>query len=92
MARKKLMSFGIFCNRIVGERVKAVDFDDLLENRLSKRLKTFWSEIKFQDQDGNTICINREFLEDQGMSFDEVVADWKDNASPEELEEVIHAI
>lgn len=90
--KSTLKSFGVFCNRIVGEKVKAKDFTDLIENRLSKRLKNFWSEIKFQDDDGNTIVINREFLDEQGMSFDEVVSDWLVNASEDDLQEVIQTV
>ena len=90
--KNTLKSFGVFCNKIVGEKVKAKDFTDLIENRLSKRLKNFWSEIKFMDNYGNTIVINREFLDEQGMSFDEIVCDWLSNASREDLQEIIDTI
>lgn len=87
--KKKLNVFTVFCNRITGEKVKAKDFDDLIENRMSKRHKEFWSEVKFKDEDGETITINREFLDEQGMTFEEVVNDWKSFASEEELQEEI---
>lgn len=88
--KTQLKSFGIFCNRLFGERKKAIDFQDLLDNRMTKKQKEFWSQIKFQDNKGRTICITREFLE-QGMAFDEVVFDWVEN-NPEFLEDVIHTI
>lgn len=87
--KNKLKVFTVFCSRITGEKLKANDFNDLIENRMSKRHKEFWSEVKFKDEDGETITINREFLDEQGMTFDEVVNDWKSFASEEELQEEI---
>lgn len=78
----------VLCNRIVGEEVKAKDFDDLIENKMSKRHKEFWSEVKFKDEDGDVISISREFIDEQGMTFDEVVSDWKQFASKEELQDM----
>lgn len=86
--KNKLKVFMVLCNRIVGEEVKAKDFDDLIENKMSKRHKEFWSEVKFKDEDGDVISISREFIDEQGMTFDEVVSDWKQFASKEELQDM----
>ncbi len=90
MKNQKLQSFGVFCNRTVGERVKAIDFQDLLDNRMTNKQKRFWSEVKFTDTQERTICITQEFLE-QGMTFDEIVQDWITH-NPEWLDDIIHTI
>ncbi len=89
MANSKLKAFVVFCNRVVGETVKAKDFNDLLENRVTNKLRIFWSEIKFKDEDGNTICIERRFMDEDGMSFEECVEDFKLHASEDDLSEEI---
>jgi len=91
MARTKLITFAVFCNRMVGEKVKAIDFDDLTDSRMSKRHQKFWSNIMFMDSEGRTINVTREYLQ-QGMTFEEAVTDWIDYATPEQLEETIHTI
>lgn len=90
--KKRLIKFAVFCNRMCGQEVRALDFDDLLENRMTKKQKTFWSNVQFKDSQGRTINIAREFIDEQGMSFDEVFHDWIDNATQAELESKIHVI
>lgn len=87
--KPRLTKFAVFCNRTIAEIVKAKDFDDLIENRMLKRQKEFWSSVNFKDDEDRTICITREFLDDQGMTFDEVVLDWLEFAEPSQLESPI---
>lgn len=83
--------FTIFKNQFIGFTRRADNFDDLLNNVMTKRDKEFWSNIQFKDSHNRTINITREFLE-QGMTFDEVVYDWIDNATEDELTEEILSI
>lgn len=90
--KTKLKTFGVFCNCITGYKVKAKNFEDLVKNRMTKRQKEFWSEIKYKDENENTIVIHREYLEEQGMTFDEIVQDYLEYASDEDLNEVINVL
>lgn len=83
---KKKIKFTIFCNKMFGETKKAWSFQELLDS-MSKRHKEFWSNIMFKDEDGKTINITREFLQD--MTFDEVVNDW---IAFGDTEQTIHTI
>ena len=71
---KKHIKFTIFCNRMFGETKSSLSIDDLF-NKMTKRHKEHWSEIKFKDEQGRTIQITREFLE-QGMTIEEIIEDW----------------
>jgi hypothetical protein len=84
-------TFSIFCNRITGEKKKALDFKDLLENKMLKRQKEHWSSIKFKDEHERTISIDREFLE-SGMTFEDAVWDWLGNSTEEEQSDDIFTI
>lgn len=81
--KTKTQKFAIFTNSIIGEMRRAESIETLLAG-MCKRHKQFWSNIEFRDQDGNTINVTREFLE-QGMSVREVCADWIENACPAQL-------
>ena len=85
----RLIEYAIFKDRMFGEKLKAKNFDDLL-NRMNKKQKLYWSNVKFIDSEGHTINISREFLE-QGMTFDEIVLDWKLHCK-DFLDETIHTI
>ena len=58
-----LKTFAVFKNQLIGEIVKAKDFNDLLENRMNTKQKKFWSEIRFYDEEGNSIQIMKEYLQ-----------------------------
>ena len=81
--KRVLTSFGVFCNTIIGEEVRAKDLDDLFDNRMTGRQKDFWSSVKFK-QDDQTIVITREFLDEQGMSIDDIIIDWELHGDTEE--------
>jgi hypothetical protein len=87
--KTKLTKFAIFCNRLIGVNKPAKDFDDLL-NRMTKKERENWSEVRFKDEEGRTILITREFLE-QGMTLDEVIQDHLTH-NPELLEQEILTI
>jgi len=74
MARKKHVKFGVFCNQIVGHIRKAPSVAEVIE-ALPKRVKEYWSSIKYKDEEGRIISITREYLEDQGMSIQEIIED-----------------
>lgn len=70
-----MTTFAIFTSSIIGEKKKAKSFDELLKG-MSKRHKELWECVKFKDEEGDTISISREFLE-QGMSFEQIVSEHK---------------
>lgn len=74
--KKPLIKFAVFCNRICGEVKKAESIKDLIENRMTKKQKQFWSEVKYYDAQGRVIQITREFLDEQGMTIEDVISDW----------------
>ena len=74
MEKKKHIKFAVFCNQMIGHIRKAPSVAEVIE-ALPKRVKTYWSSIQYKDEDGRTICITREFLEEQGMSIAEVIED-----------------
>ena len=88
--KAKTQKFGIFCNSIIGEMRRAESVEALMAG-MCKRHKEFWSNIMFRDADGNTINITREFLQ-QGMTIQEVCADWVENACPAQLGEEIRCM
>jgi len=69
-------TFAVFVNQMVGEQKKAENIKDLLENKMNQRQKNFWTHVMFLNEDGETIQITREFLEEQGMLEHEIVQDW----------------
>lgn len=68
---------------IIGELFKAKDIDDLIDNRLPKRVLNNWEVISFVNSKNQNISITKEFL-DEGMTIDEVINDWIDNGDTEE--------
>ena len=78
-----LTPFGVFKNQIIGEEVRAIDFQDLLNNRMTNKQKEFWSNVMFKDCEGRTIQITREFFDEQLMSESEIVADWIEHGDTE---------
>ena len=76
--KTKLKAFEVFCNRVIGETVKANDIQDLFDNRLLKRQEKFWSTVEFVDNENRNITITRHFMDDDGMTLDEVIQDWID--------------
>jgi len=78
-----LTPFGVFKNQIIGEEVRAIDFKDLLNNRMTNKQKEFWSNVMFKDCEGRTIQITREFFDEQLMSESEIVADWIEHGDTE---------
>jgi len=77
---------------MVGETKRFFTLEECLEN-MTKRHKKFWSNIKWKDEEGRTISFSREFFEEQGMSKEEVIQDWLDNATEEELfDETIYSL
>ena len=83
------MKIFVFKNRMIGEPTNVSCLKQVIENP-SKRFE-HWSDIKYKDEIGNTICITKEFL-DQGMTLDEVIEDYKQHASVEELESSLETI
>ena len=80
--------FVIFCNRTIGELKREFTPQDVVAN-MSKRHKQFWSNFMYKDEQDRTINITKEFLE-QGMTMDEVIADWIEYAEDSQLEEPIY--
>ena len=86
------MKFSINSGYIIGELAYADSIEDLLENKLLKRQHRSWQTIQYRDEDDDIIEITREFLDDQGMTLDEVVNDWKMHGQPEEEIEAINSL
>lgn len=81
--------YAVYTNSIiVGEAVSASSLGDLL-GKMLKRQKNYWQVIKYKDDENRTIQVSREFWEDQGMSFAEIVEDWLEYANEDDLEEEI---
>jgi hypothetical protein len=66
------IKFGVFCNQMVGRMVRANSLVEAINN-LPIKLKKHWSVIMYRDEDGLSISVRKEFLED--MSLAEVVED-----------------
>jgi len=77
MAKKKHIKFAVFCNQMIGHIRKAPSVAEVIE-ALPKRVKTYWSSIKYKDEEGRTICITKEYLEEQGMTIAEIIQDHLD--------------
>ena len=86
--RTKNIKFTIFCNRMVGETKLAKSVEDLIE-KMTKRHSNFWGVIKFKDEENRTISITREFMDDEGMTIEEII---EDHIEFGDLEEDIHSI
>jgi hypothetical protein len=82
--KNKLKPFSV-CHSglIVGELFKAIDINDLLENRLPKRVLNNWEIISFVDSENRNINITKEFMDD-GMTLNEVIQDWIENGDIDE--------
>lgn len=87
---KRKPRFTIFCNETAGETKPYWSLKECIDG-MTKRHQDFWSNIQYKDQHDKTINVSREFIE-QGMSLDEVVADYLENASPEDLKQTIYSI
>ena len=75
MKKVKNIKFGVFMQgRIVGELVRAKDFDDLMDNKILKRQKKSWMVVKFRDNEGRTISISEQFI-NEGMTPQECIED-----------------
>ena len=79
-----LTKFGVFCNQMIGQEVRAIDFQDLINNRMTNKQKAFWSNVMFKDSEGRTIQITREFFDEQLMTESQIVADWIEHGDTEE--------
>lgn len=67
-----------------GKIVYAEDIHDLLGNKMSKADRKTWELIKYRDEQGRVICITREFMDDQGMTLEEVIDDWLEHGVSED--------
>lgn len=86
----KNIKFAVFKGAIIGEIYTAPTFDQLI-NKLPKRLKE-WEAIKFiQAIEGErkVISIHQEFF-DEGMTFEEQVADCLEHNDHEEVIICLH--
>jgi hypothetical protein len=83
MARKKNIKFGVFCNQMIGHLRTAATVAEAID-ALPKRVKKCWSNIMYKDEEGRTINIPRDFLEEQGMSIDEIIADCIEHGNIED--------
>ncbi len=63
-----------------GEVFKAETVQSLLET-LPKRWLKMWEVIQFVDDEDRNITVTREFIETQGMTIAECVADWIENGN-----------
>jgi hypothetical protein len=83
--RNKLKSFAV-CHTglILGEVFKAIDIHDLIQNKLPKRVLERWEIISFVDSENRNISVTREYIDEDGMTIDEVIQDWIDNGHTEE--------
>ena len=81
----------ISLGNLIGERRTANSVAELLEI-IPQRLKKRWEIIMFRNDEGNRVCITREFMEEGEMSIEETITDWLENVSQEELDERITAM
>ena len=84
--------YGVFlAGKSIGEIAYAENINDLLDNKMLKRWSN-WGVIKFKDDDGRTISVQRHYMDDDGMSAQEVIEDYHTYASLEDLEEDIEVL
>jgi len=87
--KKKNKRFGVFlAGNMIGEVAYAEDVHDLISNRMLKRWNN-WETIKYKDDDGKTVVVTRYFMDDDGMSVQEVIDDYYQNATSEDFEDEI---
>jgi len=82
MATKNI-KFGVFCNQMIGHIRKAPSPAEVIE-ALPKRVKNYWSSIKYKDEEGRTIVITRYYMDEQGMTLAEVIEDHISHGDTEE--------
>jgi hypothetical protein len=73
-----------------GETKRGSSIQDIID-RMTKRHKQFWSNIQYKDDEGRTINISRDFLE-EGMTIDEVIEDYITHSTDEDFEQNIYTI
>lgn len=73
MNNNKLNIFKVIIG-ITSYDVKGKDFNDLLDNRLTKRQSIYWHNIEWI-QDGNIISIDRDTFEYSGWTREEMIQD-----------------
>lgn len=61
----------------IGKKYISDSIEKLLESGLTKRDRQFWQVIKYVNEDNKLMVITREYIEDQGMSLEEVKDDWE---------------
>lgn len=89
--RRKLIKFAVFCGSLMGQWKPAVDFDDLLKNRMTKKQQENWEAVEYIDDQGRKIHITREFFDYSHWDLDDVIEDWIEH-NPEQLDAEIIAI
>lgn len=89
MAKKKHIKFAVFCNQMIGHLRKAPSVAEVIE-ALPKRVQTYWSNIMYKDEEGRTINITREYLEEQGMTIEEIIQDHIEHGDTEDIILVIN--
>ena len=70
----------------MGERKTANTVAEVIEKSPKN-----WAIIEFRNDDGNRVCVTREFMDNDNMTVEEVVQDWLEYTSESELEERIMA-
>ena len=85
--KTKKTEFVVFCNKIIGESIKASSVQDAIDKML-KRQKEYWSTIEWRDEDGKRMVVTQEYL-DQGMTLEEIIEDWKMHASSMDFDDII---
>lgn len=87
--KKKNKRFGVFLSgNMIGEVAYAEDIHDLINNKMLKRWSN-WETIKYKDDDGKTVVVTRYFMDDDGMTVQEVIDDYYLNATEFDLEDDI---
>jgi len=71
----------------IGDRKTANSVAEMIE-----KAPKSWAILEFRNDLGQRICVTREFMEEGGMTADEVIQDWLEYTTKSELEEPIKAI
>lgn len=71
----------------LGERKTAHSVAEIIE-----KVPKSWATIEFRNDDGQRVCVTKEFMEEDNMTVEEVIQDWLEYTSPSELEEPIKAM
>lgn len=72
---------------ILGDRRTANSVAEIIEKAPKN-----WATIQFRNDLGQRVCVTREFMDEAGWTADEVIQDWLENVSEDELEEPIQAM